>query len=140
LPFFERLPRVLGSFCLGHRTFPATDLGFRKFLKEGKIKIHPEIVSLENNEVVFVDGSKEKFDVLVFATAYRYERPFLSIPLRHWAKTTTPLTRSQGESVNCENLYFIGTPCAVRLTSSLIRGIACDAPVIARSIAKKAGR
>jgi len=137
LPFFERLPRLSGSFCLGHKTFPATDLGFGKFVKEGKIKIYPEILSLERNEAVFEDGSKENFDAMVFATGYRYERPFLSFPIRYWPHTNSPLTHSQGESVSCENLYFIGTPCAIRLTSSLIRGMARDAPVIARSVAKK---
>ncbi len=61
---FESHPIVNGTFPLA--------------VKAGRIRPKPDIARLEGETVHFVDGSSESIDMIVFATGYRLELPFLS--------------------------------------------------------------
>jgi putative flavoprotein involved in K+ transport len=133
--FFEALPLwMLGSFCRSHPTLPGTDLGFKDFQKAGKIQVHDSIHHFEGKKVFFKDGSQDFIDVVLYATGYRYHFPFL--PLTHaFTRLGLPLAR-HGESISFPGLYFMGIPCAFRITSQFLRGIAKDAPCISQSISR----
>lgn len=47
----------------------------------GRIMVSPEIEHYDGRRVVFRDGSSEEFDVVVFATGYRVEFPFIASDL-----------------------------------------------------------
>jgi cation diffusion facilitator CzcD-associated flavoprotein CzcO len=50
----------------------------------GDITAKPDVARLDGSEVVFVDGSREKIDVLVLATGYEYKIPFIDDELFEW--------------------------------------------------------
>jgi cation diffusion facilitator CzcD-associated flavoprotein CzcO len=49
---------------------PAIDNGFVAAIRAGKIQVYPQIVSFDNNEVVFDDDSRQTPDIVIAATGY----------------------------------------------------------------------
>jgi len=47
----------------------------------GRITIRPEIAGYEGRSVMFNDGSSDEFDIIVFATGYQVEFPFIDSSL-----------------------------------------------------------
>lgn len=47
-------------------------------LAHGDLVAKPDVERLDGDEVVFADGSRERIDVVVLATGYMYDVPFLS--------------------------------------------------------------
>jgi hypothetical protein len=73
----------------------------------GAIVARPDIARLDGDELVFVDGTRERVDVLIFATGYAVTFPFLT-------EETNPL-RDNGLALykqvfhpDCPGLAFIG--------------------------------
>jgi cation diffusion facilitator CzcD-associated flavoprotein CzcO len=58
-----------GSFTT--RKAAVIDVGFVKQLKQGRIKIRPEIACFDSTGVIYTDGSKEAVDVVIAATGFR---------------------------------------------------------------------
>ncbi|EEF33386.1 monooxygenase, putative [Ricinus communis] len=50
---------------------PVIDVGTIKKIRSGKIKVVPAINNVNGNMVVFDNGTKQHFDVIVFATGFR---------------------------------------------------------------------
>jgi len=74
----EFLPRtIFGSICRSGVHPPAYNNGYRKFIANGQIRESVEIAEVAGRVVNFVDGSREEADVIIAATGYRYETPFL---------------------------------------------------------------
>jgi hypothetical protein len=73
--------------------------------------------------------------VIVAATGYRYETPFLPAEVVR-APGGHPLTE-RCESPDWPGLFFVGAPCARKLDSEFLRGIASDAEFVARQIAQR---
>ena len=73
----------------------------------GRIKIKPDIVSLEQNQVRFADQSIEEVDLIIFATGYRISLPFLSDDLLTW-DDGVPRLFLNIFAPQREGLYFIG--------------------------------
>jgi dimethylaniline monooxygenase (N-oxide forming) len=48
------------------------------YLGHGWIKIRPNISALRGDEVLFEDGTAERFDSIIYATGYKAEFPFLA--------------------------------------------------------------
>jgi hypothetical protein len=82
-----------------------------------------------------VDGSEADVDVIVCATGYRFEMPFLPAGIPR-ARQGYPLA-VRGECAGWQGLFVLGTPCAVRADSQFIHGVVADAHVVANSIAKR---
>jgi putative flavoprotein involved in K+ transport len=134
--FSDVLPRwVLGSFCDRRPTLPATDLGFARFRKQGLIEVRGPIDRFEGKTAHFADGQHADFDVVVAATGFRFDMPFLPAEVAR-APAGHPLA-DDGESRSWPGLYFIGIPCCRSLVSEFLRGIAKDAPSIASRIADR---
>jgi flavin-binding monooxygenase-like protein len=93
--FFERHPTV------------SEELPY--YLRHGRVTVRPDVRRYEGREVLFVDGSREEFDVVVAATGYNLAFPFLP----------KALVRSTGASMQVygycayddyKGLYFVGWP------------------------------
>lgn len=106
------LPRRFArTYCEGRQSLPGTDLGFREFQRRGTIRLRGAISRIEDKSVVFADGTREEFDVLVAATGYDFERRF-----------------------SAPGLYRVGERCAHRVSSEFLYGIADDARRVARCL------
>ncbi len=78
------------------------------FIRHGKIIPEAGIDHFEGDSVYFVDGSKDEFDVIIFATGYKTTFPFFSPALIDFtALTEISLYRKMMHPV-LDNLYFIG--------------------------------
>src|SRR5207302_1306470 len=90
-------PRSAGSGARGGRG----GRGWRAF------GTRPRVSALAGPEVVFADGSRERADVLVFATGYRISFPFLDPELCHVRGWEFPLYR-RTLSPHAPGLAFVG--------------------------------
>jgi putative flavoprotein involved in K+ transport len=125
--WFESLPRgFMRAYCAGRQTLPATDRGFGKLRRAGLIEVRGPVARIDEDAVIFRDGVRERFDVIVCATGYRHDTPFLAQEAR---------AADACESRLCPGLFLLGSPCARRLNSAFLRGIAADAQAIAQRIA-----
>lgn len=50
---------------------PVIDVGAVPLIKQGKVKVYPAIDHFDEEEVVFVDGRRKKFDTVILATGYK---------------------------------------------------------------------
>lgn len=129
----ERLPRwVFGPVCARGLQSPGIDLGYRDFRRRGFIAEVGGVERFENFTAVLADGQKETVDAIVCATGYRHEVPFLPEEVAREAGGH-PAAR-HNESVNWPGLFFMGFPCARGVDSQYLRGMARDAPRLARRI------
>ena len=78
------------------------------FIRHGKIFPRQGIEKFDGDYVHFVDGQKEAFDVIIFATGYKISFPFFSNELIDYStRADIPLYRKMIHP-EFENLYFIG--------------------------------
>ncbi len=54
------------------------------FVGHGKIRVKPDIASLDGHTARFVDGSSEAIDLIVYATGYRLSFPFIDNRHLNW--------------------------------------------------------
>lgn len=55
-------------------------------LAHGRLGVRPDVERLDGDEVVFVDGSREVVDLIVMATGYSVEIPWLAPELVDWVE------------------------------------------------------
>jgi hypothetical protein len=70
-----------------HRVFeshPILNSQVFHHLSHGDLRVKPDVERLEGSEVRFVDGSREVLDVVVLATGYRFDVPYLDPGLFEW--------------------------------------------------------
>lgn len=53
-------------------------------LGHGRIRAKPDAAQFDGEEVVFVDGSREQVDLVIFATGYDVRFPFIDESLMNW--------------------------------------------------------
>lgn len=77
------------------------------YLRHGDVKAKPDIARLEGQDVVFVDGTRERIDLILLATGYDYRLPFLDENLFEWKHNHPDLYLNIfNRSVN--SLYVLG--------------------------------
>jgi uncharacterized protein Usg len=54
------------------------------YLRHGDVKVRPGIARFDGDDVVFADGSREAFDLVILATGYKWSLPFLDPALLNW--------------------------------------------------------
>jgi hypothetical protein len=95
---------------------PEEDFGFHHptvnselfyFLRHGKIKPRPDIDRYEGKSVVFKDGSKAEYDVVVACTGYYISHPFFEKNFIDYSEGDVPLYLRMLHP-EIENVYFIG--------------------------------
>ena len=77
------------------------------YLAHGDLTAKPNIGFLNGSEVVFSDGSREQIDLIIFATGYRWQLPYLEDGLVRWSQGRPELymnTFSREHS----NLFVLG--------------------------------
>ncbi len=57
------------------------------YLSHGEIAVRPDIARLAGRDVEFRDGTKEPFDIIIWATGYRYTYPFIDKAILNWRDT-----------------------------------------------------
>ena len=77
------------------------------FIKHGKIKPKVNIQSFENNQVVFEDGSQEKFDAIIYATGYKITFPFFDTKVVDYENNPVELYNYCFHP-HIQNLMFVG--------------------------------
>lgn len=98
------LPEPDGPLGSHHPTINE-DLFFT--IRHGKIKPRGDIASLQGKEVVFKDGSKGEYDIIVACTGYIISHPFFDKQLIDYSEGEVPLwLRMMHPEIS--NLYFIG--------------------------------
>ncbi|MEN9951947.1 MAG: hypothetical protein RLZZ520_215 [Bacteroidota bacterium] len=98
------LPEPDGPLGSHHPTINE-DLFFT--IRHGKIKPRGDIASLQGKEVVFKDGSKGEYDIIVACTGYIISHPFFDKQLIDYSEGEVPLwLRMMHPKI--DNLYFIG--------------------------------
>lgn len=131
------LPRWLArGYCRRSPTFTGYDQGFRRYLKEGRLRQLPLVRGFEEHQALFPDGYREEFDAVVCATGYRFALPYLPPDVARSPQGGHPLG-NQGESVSHPGLYLAGVHCARGVSSQFLRGMALDAPVVAARIQRR---
>lgn len=98
------LPNPDGPLGSHHPTINE-DLFFT--IRHGKIKPRPDIASLNGNEVVFKDGAKGAYDVIVACTGYIITHPFFDKSFIDYSEGEVPLWLRMIHP-EVDNLYFIG--------------------------------
>ncbi len=98
------LPEPEGPLGSHHPTINE-DLFFT--IRHGKIKPRTDIAQLNGNEVVFTDGSKGEYDIIVACTGYIITHPFFEKSFIDYSEGEVPLwLKMMHAEIN--NLYFIG--------------------------------
>jgi putative flavoprotein involved in K+ transport len=129
----EFLPRsIFGGLCERGVHPPAYDDGYRAFVANGQIIEQDEVKQVDGKKITFMNGRCEEVDLIVAATGYGYEAPFLPQEIRR-AAGGHPVARDS-ESSEWPGLFFVGAPCARRIDSEFLRGIASDSRHVAARI------
>jgi Flavin-binding monooxygenase-like len=68
------LPKPLHSIDAAH---PTMSDDIPRLSAHGRIAIKPDISHLDGRDVVFLDGSHDQYDLIVYATGFKLEIPFL---------------------------------------------------------------
>ena len=124
--------------CVGGWRFRGIDRGFNEHVAMRNIVVKPRIARVDGRNVHFMDGSSSPVDVVVFATGYRFDMQFLPREIPRLAQGYPAL--EHGECQGWPGLFVAGVPCALRADSHFIHGMAADAPVVARKIARRVAR
>jgi len=135
-PFGIRRPPV-GPLELLETTgrVPLIDIGTIALIKQGAIKVYPNIASIAGSEVRFVDGRLAPFDAIVLATGYR-------AGISRWlggadqVLDARGLPREHGRESALPGLYFCGFK---NPTTGALREIAIEAERIGEAIGSPSG-
>jgi putative flavoprotein involved in K+ transport len=127
---------IARGYCANRPTLPGTDRGFSRLRAGGKIVVRPALTRVDPGGVAwFADGARAAFAGIVAATGYEFATPFLPAEVAR-APAGHVLAR-QAESVSWPGLFVVGTPCADRLDSEFLRGMARDAATVSRKILER---
>lgn len=78
-----------------------------RLVAHGRVIVRPEIARYEGNDVVFSDGTREAVDLVIFATGYKFEIPFLD-RAEYFDANGRPTLYKQFAHPKHENLFFAG--------------------------------
>jgi len=98
---------------------------YRRALEEGLLKRREMFTALEGEHVVWADGERERADVVLLATGYRPDLPYLH-PLGALDESGMPL-HSDGLSLTHPGLVHLGLEFQRSFASNTLRGVARDA-------------
>jgi hypothetical protein len=101
----------------------------RGLIGSGQIVTRPDIARFHEREVEFVDGQRQAYDLVLFATGYRPD-------VRHLETLTEgqPVGLSELESSQVPGLFFLGLDNERTYRSRFLRGIRRDAQVVAAQV------
>jgi putative flavoprotein involved in K+ transport len=109
----------------------------RYLLQSNKIPQRPNIKCFHKDEVEFLDGTREAFDLVIYATGFHPAIEHLKELAPPTAAGGLPET-AQMESRQTRNLFFMGLDMQRSFRSRYLRGIREDAPILARTVRARA--
>ncbi len=112
---------------------PLIDVGTLAKIREGRIRVFPDVALLEPSAVLFANGESAGFDAIVLATGYR---PALEKLLPDLTERFPDADRPPRDDLHpgADDLYFCGFNAA---TTGLLRQIGIEAEKIAASIERQ---
>ncbi len=143
-PVLRWTPRFLvQKLCDSGWRFPGIDDGFSSWVHDGRITIRGPLASLEDGVATFLAPPTDAPtvwhpDLVVLATGYRFETPFLTYSSPR-AKPGYPRVK-RSEIAEMPNLFFLGVPCAFGADGQFLHGMVRDAQSVAAIIARRVGR
>jgi cation diffusion facilitator CzcD-associated flavoprotein CzcO len=123
----KKLPYGPIEQIVKHHKIPTIDIGTLDLIKKKTIKVYPEIRTIASKEIEFIDGRKEDFDAIIFATGYQ---PALEEFLKHPDFSNEKEIPTQGIH---PRLYFCGFKVS---PTGMIREIGIQARKIIRHISR----
>jgi putative flavoprotein involved in K+ transport len=109
----------IGPWLPGGFTTPVLDTGrYRAALMQGRPDRRPVFTAVEGSKVVWADERREHVDVVVLATGYRPDLPYLR---------TLGTDHDRGVSRHHRGLGFVGLEWQRSLSSATLRGVGRDA-------------
>ncbi|MBI4345404.1 MAG: MFS transporter [Elusimicrobia bacterium] len=121
LPPVERVILALGLQDRVPTEVPMQGGRARGLIKTGAVALRPDIERFDGREVVFKDGAREAFDLVLYATGFR--------PALDHLGGAPKIERMQ--SLETPGLFFLGLAGLSSFRSRFIRGIRDDVPVLA---------
>ncbi|XP_026390392.1 probable indole-3-pyruvate monooxygenase YUCCA10 isoform X2 [Papaver somniferum] len=109
---------------------PVIDVGTVAKIKQGIIKVFPEIMKIEKDSIQFNNGDTEQFDALVFATGYQSTA-------NNWLKDFNYILGKDGMPKNKFPSHWKGTNAVycTGLSRRGLAGVSADAQKVANDIA-----
>jgi hypothetical protein len=132
-------------------THPSINGRWPRDVARGTIVAKPEIRELAGGEVVFVDGSREAVDVIVYATGFNISFPFLDVGELHWQAGRPELFLNVFHPER-DDLFVIGliqpdsgqfglVDCQSQLVAKYLKGLKCDRrPAVQLRVQKRNSR
>ena len=115
-------------------SYPNMDGGkTEELINSGSVGKKAGIQAISEGNVIFSDGEKKAYDLVIYATGYNPATGYLAISQVSYDDNAIPET-SNLESNNCRNLFFLGLDNLVNFRSRYLRGIARDARALSRII------
>ena len=106
----------------------------RKLIASGRVKTFSELRQFEADHVLFADGQRLRFDLVIFATGFRPALRHLDdLTIKTDPTTGVPVLEDL-ESVSARGLFFLGLDQCRNFQSRFIRGIRNDAEFLAERL------
>jgi putative flavoprotein involved in K+ transport len=117
----------VGPLLRRQPTVPVLDTGrYRAAVRRGAPDRRPLWISIEDDHLIWADGTRERFDTILLATGYRPALPYLE---------GLDLAQRRGLSLAHPGLAFLGLEWQRSLASNTLRGVGADARYIAKRLA-----
>lgn len=97
-------PQIMRKIVSFLRLRKIQEQGLDEGLKSKKLKLRSEVIDFKNNSFIFKKGEKEQFDIVVWATGFKFDYSWIKIP-QAFDKNGRLLHKS-GVSI-IPGLYFI---------------------------------
>lgn len=119
---------------INSNSFPHMDGGETEYLlKQGSVFVYPNLTSIKDGFVNFEDGTREYFDLVIFATGFKPSLNYLGELVTVEKETGLPCTSGM-QCTNTPNLFFIGLDQLYNFRSRYLRGIRRDAKILSNTI------
>ena len=117
-----------------YNKIPLLDIGTMRLIKSGGIKIYPDIESIDNDAISFVDGSGGRFDAIIMGTGYTHGlTKFVEIGDERLKDIARRIDKR--EMLGKDGLYFCGFYVS---PAGMLREIKIEAIAISEHIARDA--
>jgi putative flavoprotein involved in K+ transport len=137
MAWFDRLGLIradkrtaMGRFVRAHESFPGLHLRSRELKRRG-VRFRPRTVGTTTDECVFADGSAGRFDAVIWATGYRDDASWLSIP--EAVDGTGHYVEERGISP-VPGLFHVGRSWQTCRASALLCGVGADAERVVQQL------
>ncbi len=100
-----------------------------EIIRSGRLRQHTTIESIQNGAVLFSNGDRASYDLIIFATGFKAEYPHLERLLGSRAQLLDQL--EMGEHRTIAGLFFLGVDNMINFKSRYVRGVAADSEVVA---------